>query len=194
MFNFVIINEASPLWSKRLFRYGTREVSPFSYCQNQNENYFDASSDSFLNCLRSFSSSSDTLRARVPAALLLFSIWRLASFENWSNNSQICVNVFSIVMFLILYNTLAKIAKYFFRTYISSVIYFAYNMIPLFMFFPFWVFPYRTIGKSGRRDFICKGTVSGRLSSTAMLTVPGYFTAAFLKSKIDFQSPSHCKV
>lgn len=38
-------------------------------------------------------------------------------------------------MFLILYNTLAKIAKYFFRTYISSVIYFAYNMIPLFMFF-----------------------------------------------------------
>lgn len=38
-------------------------------------------------------------------------------------------------MFIILYNTLAKIAKYFFRTYISSVIYFAYNMIPLFMFF-----------------------------------------------------------
>lgn len=37
-------------------------------------------------------------------------------------------------MFLILYNTLAKIAKIFFRTYISSVIYFAYNMIPLFMF------------------------------------------------------------
>ena len=79
-----------------------------------NESYFDASSDSFLNCLRSFSSSSDTLRARVPAALLPFSIWRLASFENCSNNSRICVNVFYIVMFFILYNTLTKIAKIFF--------------------------------------------------------------------------------
>ena len=67
-------------------------------------------------------------------------------------------------------------------------------MIPLFMFFHS---EYSLIAPSANlAEEILYAKVqraSGRQVSLS-LTVPGYFTAAFLKSKIDFQSPSHCKV
>lgn len=46
--------------------------------------FFTASREAFLNCFIAFSISSDTLRARVPAALLPFSACAVASFLNAS--------------------------------------------------------------------------------------------------------------
>ena len=43
------------------------------------KDYLEASKDAFLNSFISFSNSNDALRARVPAALLPFSICNAAS-------------------------------------------------------------------------------------------------------------------
>ena len=46
------------------------------------KDYLEASKDAFLNSFISFSNSNDALRARVPAALLPFSICNAASDIN----------------------------------------------------------------------------------------------------------------
>ena len=48
--------------------------------------FFEASNDTFLNSFNSFSKSRELLRARVPAALLPFSICRFASVARASNS------------------------------------------------------------------------------------------------------------
>ena len=53
------------------------------------KDYLEASKDAFLNSFISFSNSNDALRARVPAALLPFSICNAASDIKASFNSLI---------------------------------------------------------------------------------------------------------
>lgn len=52
--------------------------------------YFPAAIESLRNCLRSFSISSDALRARAPAALFPFSTCACASFAKASKLAVIC--------------------------------------------------------------------------------------------------------
>ena len=49
--------------------------------------FFDSSKEAFLNSFNTFSNSKDALRARVPAALLPFSICCSASATNAAFNS-----------------------------------------------------------------------------------------------------------
>lgn len=145
------------MWNEKFFFDMVHAMPPFPYRRDQSKNYFEASSDSFLKRLRSFSSSSDALRARVPAALFPFSTWRLASFENWSNNSLICANVFSMVIFLNVIQYFANIVKKSgIRLYCNIFVIVWYLLLSSPIYFPFRVFPDRVIGNSLRRDFIYK--------------------------------------
>lgn len=64
------------------------------------KDYLEASKDAFLNSFISFSNSNDALRARVPAALLPFSICNAASDIKASFNSLILA-IYSFMFFFL---------------------------------------------------------------------------------------------
>ncbi len=65
-----------------------------------------------------------------------------------------------------------------------------YHFLPSFLSSPVLAFPLSSLSSiSRRRDFPCKGTASGRSSSTALLTVPGCSRQPSANHRLAFSHP-----